>query len=133
MEIQPCHDNILLEKHIPARRVVMPAGKLVGMLSKKGRLAAALPASYYRDWGQSRERIYVRQVQTLEVRHGYLLAGEPQCFFWISSFRRFPFMENGSLCGNRLAGRCVARHEVIMGMTAAQRILEREAIPIETT
>ncbi len=59
--------NILLEKHISGAPVVDASGKLVGVLSKKDCLAAALAASYYRDWGKPVSAYMSTDVQTLDA------------------------------------------------------------------
>lgn len=88
--------NILLEKHISGAPVVDANGKLVGILSKKDCLAAALAASYYRDWGKPVSAYMSTDVRTLDAGLDIVAATS---VFLDSSFRRFPVMENGQLVG----------------------------------
>lgn len=88
--------NILLDRGISGAPVVDSAGRLVGVLSKKDCLKAALEASYYRDWGQPVAKYMTKDVQTLNAGMDILTATNA---FLNSVFRRFPVMENGRLVG----------------------------------
>lgn len=88
--------NILLEKRISGAPVVDESGQLIGVLSKKDCLAAALAASYYRDWGKPVSAYMSTDVQTLDSGLDIVAATNA---FLESSFRRFPVMENGQLVG----------------------------------
>ena len=88
--------NILLDRGISGAPVVDSAGRLVGVLSKKDCLKAALEASYYRDWGQPVAKYMTKDVQTLHAGMDILTATNA---FLNSVFRRFPVMENGRLVG----------------------------------
>ena len=88
--------NILLDRGISGAPVVDSAGRLVGVLSKKDCLKAALEASYYRDWGQPVAKYMTKDVQTLHAGMDILTATNA---FLNSIFRRFPVMENGRLVG----------------------------------
>ena len=88
--------NILLDRGISGAPVVDSAGRLMGVLSKKDCLKAALEASYYRDWGQPVAKYMTKDVQTLHAGMDILTATNA---FLNSVFRRFPVMENGRLVG----------------------------------
>ncbi len=88
--------HILLERHISGAPVVDAAGGLVGVLSKKDCLKAALHASYYRDWGGSVADYMSKDVQTLDAGMDIVSAAEA---FVASTFRRFPVMQDGRLVG----------------------------------
>ncbi|MEH6726646.1 MAG: CBS domain-containing protein [Hyphomicrobiales bacterium] len=88
--------NILLDKKLSGAPVVDDSGQLVGVLSKKDCLAAALAASYYRDWGKPVSAYMSTDVKTLDAGMDILAATNA---FLDSSFRRFPVMENGRLVG----------------------------------
>lgn len=88
--------NILLEKRISGAPVVDENSWLVGVLSKKNCLEAALEASYYRDWGKPVSAYMSVDIQTLDAGMDILAATKA---FLDGSFRRFPVMENGQLVG----------------------------------
>lgn len=88
--------NILLEKRISGAPVVDENDWLVGVLSKKDCLRAALDASYYRDWGKPVSAHMSTDVKTLDAGLDILAATKA---FVDSSFRRFPVMESGKLVG----------------------------------
>ncbi|MCR9087600.1 MAG: CBS domain-containing protein [Rhodobacteraceae bacterium] len=88
--------NVLLDNHISGAPVVDATGTLVGVLSKKDCLKAALDASYYRDWGRTVARYMSTDVQTIPAGMDIVTATEA---FVSSAFRRFPVMENGRLVG----------------------------------
>ena len=87
---------VLLDKKISGAPVVDTHGDLVGVLSKKDCMAAALHASYYRDWGGSVAEYMSQDVETLDADMDIVAAGEA---FLASKFRRFPVMEAGALVG----------------------------------
>lgn len=88
--------NVLLDGRLSGAPVVDSQGWLVGVLSKKDCLTAALEASYYRQWGGRVEAYMARDVKTLEAGMDMIAATRA---FVDSSFRRFPVMENGELVG----------------------------------
>ncbi len=88
--------NILLNERISGAPVVDENGGLVGVLSKKDCLAAALAASYYRDWGKPVRTYMSTDVQTLDAGLDIVAATNA---FLDSSFRRFPVLESGRLVG----------------------------------
>lgn len=88
--------NILLEKRISGAPVVDENGWLVGVLSKKDCLEAALDASYYRDWGKPVSAHMSTDIKTLDAGMDIVTATKA---FLDSSIRRFPVMESGQLVG----------------------------------
>ena len=88
--------NILLDRGISGAPVVDAGGWLVGVLSKKDCLKAALEASYYRDWGGTVDKYMSREVQTLEADTDILQAVKA---FLDTPFRRFPVLQDGRLVG----------------------------------
>jgi predicted transcriptional regulator len=88
--------NMLLRENISGAPVVDSGGSLVGILSKKDCLAAALAASYYRDWGKPVSAYMTRDVKTLDAGLDIVAATHA---FLDSSFRRFPVMDNARLVG----------------------------------
>ncbi|MCY0096664.1 CBS domain-containing protein [Hoeflea ulvae] len=88
--------HLLIDNHISGAPVLDAAGNLVGMLSQKDCLKAALHASYYREWGDTVAKYMSVNVQTLDAELDLVEAAEA---FLASSFRRFPVMSEGRLVG----------------------------------
>jgi predicted transcriptional regulator len=88
--------NILLDHRISGAPVVDQTGQMVGVLSKKDCLKAALDASYYREWGTTVAAHMSTEVETLDARTDIVTATNA---FLSSTYRRFPVMENGQLVG----------------------------------
>lgn len=88
--------GILLEKHYSGAPVVDGATRLVGVLSKKDCLRAALNASYYQEWGGSVADYMSADVETLDADLDLVQAAER---FLKSNYRRFPVMREGLLVG----------------------------------
>ncbi len=88
--------SVLLDKRISGAPVVDGTGVLVGVLSKKDCLRAAVEASYYRDWGATVAAHMSREVETLDAGLGIMAAANA---FLSSRFRRFPVMQAGQLVG----------------------------------
>lgn len=88
--------NILLDHRISGAPVVDQTGQMVGVLSKKDCLKAALEASYYREWGTTVAAHMSTEVETLDARTDIVTATNA---FLSSTYRRFPVMENGQLVG----------------------------------
>ena len=87
---------ILLEKGYSGAPVVNGAIKLVGVLSKKDCLRAALNASYYQEWGGSVADYMSADVEMLDADLDLVQAAER---FLKSNYRRFPVMLEGRLVG----------------------------------
>lgn len=88
--------SILLDRGISGAPVLDEAGRLVGVLSKKDCLKAALHASYYREWGGTVDAYMTREVQTLDSDIDIIAAAQT---FLASPFRRFPVVREGQLVG----------------------------------
>ncbi len=88
--------SLLLDKRISGAPVVDDQGGLVGVLSKKDCLRAAIEASYYRDWGATVAAHMSTEVEMLDAGLDIMAAANA---FLASSFRRFPVMEAGQLVG----------------------------------
>jgi len=99
--------HTLLRHHISGAPVVDAEGSLVGVLSKKDCLRAAIEASYYRDWGATVARHMTREVATMEAGEDILTAAEK---FVNGSLRRFPVLEDGRLVGQ------ISRADVLRAM-----------------
>ena len=100
--------NLLLERRISGAPVLDDKGWLVGVLSKKDCLKAALDASYYRDWGERVEKYMSTDVQTLSPDMDLIAAADA---FVKSSFRRFPVLSEGRLVGQ------ISRADVLRGLS----------------
>jgi CBS domain-containing protein len=87
---------ILLERGISGAPVVDARGGLVGVLSKKDCLRAAIQASYFRDWSGSVDKYMTPSPETLDADVDIFHAAE---MFVASNFRRFPVMSEGALVG----------------------------------
>ena len=87
---------LLLEHRISGAPVLDASGNLVGILTKKDCLKAAIDASYYRDWGATVDAHMSKEVETLDSDTDVLTAAEK---FLTSPYRRFPVIQNGNLVG----------------------------------
>lgn len=88
--------QILLDRRLSGAPVVDDYGTLVGMLSKKDCLHAALHASYHHDWGGAVEGYMTRNVETMEAELDMVTAAQR---FIDSSYRRFPVLSETRLVG----------------------------------
>ncbi len=88
--------NLLLDHRISGAPVLDANGDLVGVLSKKDCLKAAIDASYYRDWGANVAAHMSTDIATLEAGLDILSAANA---FLNSSYRRFPVLKDGKLVG----------------------------------
>ena len=98
---------ILLERGISGAPVLDSHGGLVGILSKKDCLRAALHASYYRDWGGQVSKYMTADPHTLDADLDIVEAAEA---FLGSSYRRFPVLSGGALVGQ------VSRADILRGL-----------------
>lgn len=88
--------NLLLNKRISGAPVLDGDGNLIGVLSKKDCLKAALEASYYRDWGRTVASYMSTKIETVDAGMDIVAVTD---LFVNSAFRRFPVLENGKLVG----------------------------------
>ncbi len=88
--------QILLDRRISGAPVLDGQGWLVGVLSKKDCLRAALQASYFREWGGTVADYMSREVATLDADLDIV---EGAGAFISSSYRRFPVLRDGRLVG----------------------------------
>lgn len=100
--------NVLLKNRISGAPVLNKGGELVGVLSKKDCLKAAVEASYYREWGATVAAHMSRDVETLEAEMDILAAAKA---FVASAYRRFPVMQGGRLVGQ------ISRADVLKAMS----------------
>ncbi len=98
---------VLLKYKISGAPVVDEAGRLVGILSKKDCLRAALEASYYREWGKPVSGYMADDVHTLDPGMDIVAACEA---FINSTFRRFPVVQEGRLVGQ------ISRADILRAM-----------------
>ncbi|MCB1371438.1 MAG: CBS domain-containing protein [Rhodobacteraceae bacterium] len=88
--------QILLDRRISGAPVLDDQGWLVGVLSKKDCLRAALSASYFREWGDTVADYMTSPVETLDADLDIVAAAEA---FIASAYRRFPVLRQGKLVG----------------------------------
>lgn len=88
--------HVLLDKAISGAPVVDDKGALVGVLSKKDCLKAALHASYFRAWGGLVSDYMNSKPETLPADMDIVEAAE---VFLAGSYRRFPVVDGGGLVG----------------------------------
>ena len=97
----------LLEHRISGAPVVDAHGAMVGILTEKDCLRAALEASYYRDWGRSVADYMSHEVTALSPDTDLLVACQT---FLDGPYRRFPVLEDGRLVG------IVSRTDILRGL-----------------
>jgi CBS domain-containing protein len=100
---------VLLAKDISGAPVVDATGRLVGMLSMKDCLAAALKDSYHQEWGGTVADFMSTDLATLDADTDIVRAAET---FVASRFRRFPVMRDGRLVGQ------ISRADVLRALAA---------------
>jgi len=88
--------NLLIDNRISGAPVLDATGNLVGMLSQKDCLKAALHATYYREWGDTVAGYMSGPPEALDAELDLVEAAEA---FLASPFRRFPVMSEGRLVG----------------------------------
>ncbi|MBL0935472.1 MAG: CBS domain-containing protein [Rhizobiaceae bacterium] len=98
---------VLVDSRISGAPVLGPSGELVGVLSKKDCLRAALNSSYHREWGGLVADYMTREVETLDSDLELVQAAER---FLASPHRRFPVMSDGRLVGQ------ISRADVLRGL-----------------
>ena len=103
---------ILLDNGISGASVLDASGDLVGVLSKRDCLKAALNASYYKQWGGIVADYMSPEPQTLDAELDLVDAAERMI---ASSFRRFPVTRNGRFVGQ------ISRTDVLKALSAQWR------------
>lgn len=88
--------ELLLERRFSGAPVVDEGGRLVGVLSKKDCLRAALNGSYHQEWGGVVADYMSKSVESLDANLDLVSAAER---FLASHYRRFPVMEDGRMVG----------------------------------
>lgn len=88
--------HMLLKRGVSGAPVVDAQGALVGILTEKDCLRAALEASYYRDWGKPVSAYMARDVATIEADTDILAACQ---MFLDGPYRRYPVVNGGRLVG----------------------------------
>jgi CBS domain-containing protein len=104
--------SILLENDISGAPVVDGRGQLVGMISSKDCLRAALHASYHHDLGGTVADYMSREVETLPADLDIFQAAER---FISRSYRRFPVLQEGRLAGQ------ISRADLLQALAAQWR------------
>ena len=99
---------ILMDAKISGAPVVDSTGVLVGVLSKKDCLKAALNASFFQDWGGAVSDFMTKDVKVLDPDVDLVKAAET---FLASEYRRFPVMKDGKLVGQ------VSRTDILRGLS----------------
>ncbi len=98
---------VLLDARISGAPVLDAAGSLLGVLSKKDCLRAALNSSYHHEWGGLVADYMSREVETLDADLDLVQAAER---FLSSHYRRFPVVSAGRLVGQ------ISRADVLRGL-----------------
>lgn len=104
--------STLLEKGVSGACVLDAEGELVGVLSKRDCLKAALSASYYKQWGGTVADYMSPDPQVLDAELDLVSACEVMI---ASAFRRFPVMRHGRFAGQ------VSRTDVLQALSAQWR------------
>ncbi len=99
---------VLLEARLSGAPVVDETGGLVGVLSKKDCLKAAVNDAYYQEWGGTVADYMSSEVETIDPMMDIVKAAE---VFLASRFRRFPVIEDGRLIGQ------VSRSDILRGLS----------------
>lgn len=86
----------LLQQRYSGLPVIEGDRRLVGVLSKRDCMEAALNAHYHRDWSGKVSDYMTREVETLDPETELTAAA---LHFIYSRYRRFPVTENGLLIG----------------------------------
>ena len=88
--------HLLIDNRISGAPLLDATGNLVGMLSQKDCLKAALHATYYREWGDTVAGYMSGPPEALDAELDLVEAAEA---FLASPFRRFPVLSEGRLVG----------------------------------
>lgn len=104
--------TVLLDAGVSGACVLDDEGNLVGVLSKRDCLRAALNAAYYKEWGGSVVDLMSTELETLEADLDLVSAAQR---FVDSSFRRFPVLNEGRLVGQ------ISRTDVLRALSKQWR------------
>jgi len=99
--------RILLEKDAPGGPVLDKLGNLVGVLSEKDCLSAALSASYHEQWGGRVSEFMHPEVETVEADANIADVAK---LFIEREYKHFPVMQE-----NRLVGQ-ISRRDVLKAL-----------------
>lgn len=103
---------ILLENRVSGASVLDASGELVGVLSKRDCLKAALNASYYKQWGGVVADYMSTKPETLDADLDLVDAAERMI---ASSFRRFPVTRDGRFVGQ------ISRTDILQALSSQWR------------
>lgn len=103
---------ILLEAKVSGACVLDASGQLVGVLSKRDCLKAALNASYYKQWGGVVAEYMTANPETLDADLDLVDATERMV---ASAYRRFPVTRAGRFVGQ------ISRTDVLEALSAQWR------------
>lgn len=104
--------SILLDNNISGACVLDASGELIGVLSKRDCLKAALNASYYKQWGGTVADYMSRKLEVFDSALTIVDAAERMV---ASSFRRFPVVDTGRFVGQ------ISRTDVLQALSAQWR------------
>lgn len=102
----------LLDAGVSGACVLDDEGNLVGILSKRDGLNAALSAAYYKEWGGTVADLMSTELEVFDANLDLVSAAER---FVKSAFRRFPVVEEGRLLGQ------VSRTDVLRALSLQWR------------
>ncbi len=101
--------RVLLDHGFSGAPVIDDDGQLVGILTEKDALRAALEASYYRDWGRPVAAYMSTDVITITPDLDLLAAAR---VFLDGPYRRFPVVKGGVLVGQ------ISRTDILRALSA---------------
>ncbi len=99
--------HLLLEKEAPGGPVLDNLGNLIGILSEKDCLPAALSASYHEHWGGRVSEFMHREVETVEASASIADVAK---LFTQREYKHFPVMQE-----NRLVGQ-ISRRQILLAL-----------------
>jgi len=104
--------STLMQNNVSGASVIDAEGELVGVLSKRDCLKAALNASYYKQWGGTVADYMSPNPTTMDANLDIVAAAETMIG---SSFRRFPVMRHGRFVGQ------ISRTDVLRALSEQWR------------
>ncbi len=99
--------HLLLEKEAPGGPVLDNLGNLIGIISEKDCLPAALSASYHEHWGGRVSEFMHREVETVEASASIADVAK---LFTQREYKHFPVMQE-----NRLVGQ-ISRRQILLAL-----------------